>query len=531
MQRGVAVVVVGYPAVPLQAERCRFCISAAHTEEQLEKALAVVVEVGDKLGIRFEKNKDSKLRAEKKNQGLEHAKWLREATLLTQDDLAKHPSQIVAKEWNPEPVAPAAPAAGGLSASALAAVMQVEQRSMRDFRLFDPVGYAKQQIDSVRNAVESTMDVYGFGACGPRGFYGTTIPHLDLEKAIASFLGTKAAILYSSNVVTISSVIPALTQPGDRVILDDEVHLGIKAGLRLCKADIKWIPHGDIDAMERALQEISSESAAKSSHQKKCDERQQRTFIVVEAISQRTGKLAPLPKIISLKQKYGAMLVLDETLSFGTLGVNGRGLTEHFACDTSSVDAIVGSLEHSVANVGAFCAGRESLVEHQRLGGAGYCFSAASPPCSASAAKAVIADLAADSGAQRLERLRANSRKLHDTLRNVLAASSSANYPLKLISDPDSYVQHLRWAGDGALSGENVNFKLFAIDKHCKEKGGVKAQICDPASCSAEAAFGTKMHAPEPGAATLRFCASCEQSDDDIAAVASALAEALSSRA
>jgi 7-keto-8-aminopelargonate synthetase-like enzyme len=514
MQRGVAVVVVGYPAVPLQYERCRFCISAAHTRDQIERAVAVVVEVGEKLGIKFDKTMDPKVRAERTIRESEHAKCLREAPLELREDATIAPQ---AAKWFPEPLTPATLAARGLGASALVAVTKAEQRTTLDFRHFDPLGYAKQSTESMRRAIETTMDTYGFGACGPRGFYGTTIPHLELERGIAKFLGTEAAILYSSGAVTISSVIPALVQPGDRVILDAEVHLGIKAGLRLCKADIKWVPHGDVGAMERTL--LGAVGVANGRRQSQSGERQRRTFFIVEAISQRTGDVAPLPQIIALKEKYGALLVLDETLSFGTLGVHGRGLCEHFGIATRRVDAIVGSLEHAVASVGAFCAGRHGLVDHQRLGGAGYCFSAASPPCSASSAQAVIDELAAAAGATRLEHLRANASKLHAALRKAASAHS-----FELTSDPQSYVQHLRYTG----VARDCNSQLLAVAAHCADESGVRLQVCDPASCSAEAAFGDRIGAPQPGAASIRFCASSEHSDKDIAAVASAMDRALS---
>eukprot|EP00913_Durusdinium_trenchii_P004148 g3843.t1 len=95
-----------------------------------------------------------------------------------------------------------------------------------------------------------------------------------------------------------------------------------------------------------------------------------RTFILTEAERQRTGRVAPLPQLVALKEKYGALLVLDETLSFGVLGNEGRGLCEMMGVSTRQVDAIMGSLEHGVAGVGGFCAGRRGLVDHQRLAGA-----------------------------------------------------------------------------------------------------------------------------------------------------------------
>merc|ERR1712151_925647 len=134
---------------------------------------------------------------------------------------------------------------------------------------------------------------------------------------------------------------------------------------RLCRGEIVWTPHGDIAAVEAAL----SGDGAKGT-------RQGRTFIVAEALYQRTGGIAPLAELIKLKEKYGALLILDETLSFGTLGAHGRGLTEHIGVNISSIDAVIGSLEHAIASVGGFCAGHRALVEHQRLAGSGYCFSA-----------------------------------------------------------------------------------------------------------------------------------------------------------
>ena len=64
-------------------------------------------------------------------------------------------------------------------------------------------------------------------------------PHLELEAALSQRLGTEAAITYSAGVTTVSSVIPALVQPGDRVVVDAEVHLGFRAGLRLTKAEAR----------------------------------------------------------------------------------------------------------------------------------------------------------------------------------------------------------------------------------------------------------------------------------------------------
>lgn len=89
-------------------------------------------------------------------------------------------------------------------------------------RHFDPLGYVRRPLEAAQQATNATVDTYGFGACGPRGFYGTTRPHMSLEADLAKLLGTESAIAYSAGVATASSVLPALVTPTDRVIVDSE---------------------------------------------------------------------------------------------------------------------------------------------------------------------------------------------------------------------------------------------------------------------------------------------------------------------
>jgi len=511
LDQGIAVVVVGYPAVPVLYERVRFCISAAHTRDQLAKVVAQVTEVGRNVGVLFDKNTEKSILESRAVRAAEYAAWLRKAPVQR---FAEADTAECAKSWTPQPLAPPAPQ--GLAAAKLAAALDDAPRGARDFRLFDPLGYSAKPAKASHEAMEATMDHYGFGACGPRGFYGTSRPHLELEAKLASFLKTEAAIAYSAGVATASSVLPALVQPGDRVIIDCEAHLGLRTGLRLCKAEVTWTPHGDLKAIEAALQ-----APPKADKKKKDSADSQRTFIVVEGLNQRTGQLAALPELLALKEKYGALLILEESLSFGVLGTGGGGLCEHFGVETKRVDAIVGSLEHTVAGVGGFCAGRKGLVDHQRLSGAGYCFSASCPPSGCSGAVATITALDTADGAARAEQLRANVARLHKGLQAVAAASNSA---VELVSSPESYVQHLRWCGEAA-KGDSA---LLAVAEGCAAtEGGVRVQVCAAELCSSEAAFGARLGAPKACMPSLRLCASTEHSPEDIAAACATLQKAL----
>lgn len=103
-------------------------------------------------------------------------------------------------------------------------------------------------------------------------------------------------------------------------------------------------------------------------------------FIVAEAIYINTGEMCPLRELVVLRARYKLRLFLDESVTFGTIGNHGRGLTEFLGVEKSEVDLICASLEASVESVGGFCVGSHFIVEHQRLSGLGYCFSASQPP-------------------------------------------------------------------------------------------------------------------------------------------------------
>lgn len=105
-----------------------------------------------------------------------------------------------------------------------------------------------------------------------------------------------------------------------------------------------------------------------------------RRFLVVEGIYMNTGEMCPLRELVQLRSKHKLRLFLDETVSFGAVGKHGRGLTELLGVDKDEVDLISASLEGAVESVGGFCVGSHFIVEHQRLSGLGYCFSASQPP-------------------------------------------------------------------------------------------------------------------------------------------------------
>mmetsp|Transcript_43026 Transcript_43026/g.98923 ORF Transcript_43026/g.98923 Transcript_43026/m.98923 type:complete len:1069 (+) Transcript_43026:116-3322(+) len=512
MERGIAVVVVGYPVVPLLYERARFCISAAHTTKQINDVVDEIVKLGHELGI-IPPTQDPNVVAERRKKDARYSAWLHEAPL----DVGTAPEVA---QWTPEPLVPEFKVEG-LAASLHDAITTIETvKPDADFRKYDLLGYGQTSPEAVKDAIVETMKVYGFGACGPRGFYGGMLPHYDLEAAIAGFLGVHSSIVYSSGVVTASSVLPALVKETDYVIVDEEVHMGMRAGLRLAKSNISWYRQGDVKGIESILISLKEKREKELKKKKRSSDNETRTFIIAEGVSQRTGQLAPLPELCRLKEKYGALIILDESLSIPTLGATGRGLCEHFGVKHEQVDAIMGSLEHGFANVGGFCAGRERLVEHQRLAGAGYCYSAASPPSSSAAVTATLKCIDTADGTSRLERLRTNTAQLHEVLKGAI---SGRGMPLELISDTASPVQLLRWAGTADAEAEE---KLLGLSKACAQ-AGVPLQLCSPSTCKAESSFNKRIGAPQTGRGfSLRAFASASHTGEQIAALGAVLTKA-----
>lgn len=172
------------------------------------------------------------------------------------------------------------------------------------------------------------------------------------------------------------SAIPAFCKKGDVVIADEGVHWGIQNGLQLSRSTIIYFKHNNMESLRNTLEKVTQENK---------QARKLRRYIVVEAVYQNSGKIAPLDEIIKLKEKYRFRVLLDESNSIGVLGSSGRGLTEHCKVPSDKIDIITAAMGHALATEGGFCTGNARVIEHQRLSSSGYVFSASLPPYLASA--------------------------------------------------------------------------------------------------------------------------------------------------
>lgn len=316
---------------------------------------------------------------------------------------------------------------------------------------FDFLGLSRHP--RVKTASKEALEKYGCGSCGPRGFYGTIDQHIFLEEAIATFMGTAEAICYSDSASAVSSAIPAFAKKGDLVLVDEACCEPILTGINLSRSTLQRFKHNDMADLESILQAIADDDVRLRRNAK-----EQRRFIVTEGLFRNTGDLCPLPEILALKERYKYRLILDETLSFGTTGATGKGVTEHFGINIADVEIITISMDTTLASIGGICIGSREIVDHQRLSGAGYCFSASSPPFLSAACTESLKIM--QESPELLQKLRENAVALADGIKTIPGL-------LLRSADNPQPVMHVTLAPELGLTREQEEALVMRIARMC----------------------------------------------------------------
>ena len=205
----------------------------------------------------------------------------------------------------------------------------------------------------------------------------------------------------------------AYSKRNDILFVDEGVHYAIQKGIEASRSNVKWFRHNDIDHLESLLAEQDDFDRKKP---KKA--RTIRRFLIIEGLYLNYGDLCPLERMVELKYQYKFRIFMDESVSFGTIGRTGRGVTEYFNVDRNKIDLISSTLEYAVGSIGGFAVGSSFVVDHQRLSAQGYCFSASLPPLLAAAAIEALNIMEEDSTSL-FTTLMAKSRSLHKKLLNI----------------------------------------------------------------------------------------------------------------
>lgn len=213
----------------------------------------------------------------------------------------------------------------------------------------------------IKEAVKKAVDKYGIGT-GYRTLAGTQVLHIELEKAIAEFKGTEAAVVFSSAYMANAAAIQTIIGKEDIVISDELNHASIIDAVRLSGVKNKFIyKHGNAKDLESKLKEtVELQKTPKS------DGEEPIILIVTDGVFSMDGDLAPVPDIVRLAKEYGALTMVDDAHGEGVLGKGGRGVVDHFGL-TGQVDIEVGSLSKAFSAMGGFIAANKILVGYYKL--------------------------------------------------------------------------------------------------------------------------------------------------------------------
>ncbi|RJR54612.1 MAG: pyridoxal phosphate-dependent aminotransferase family protein [Desulfobacteraceae bacterium] len=272
----------------------------------------------------------------------------------------------------------------------------------------------------VKEAAKRAIEKYGTGCSGSRFLNGTFDIHLQLEAALAEWVGKEAVLLFSTGFQVNQGVIAAVLNRHDHVLMDMCDHASIVDGARLSTAKVVRYRHNDLEELESLLLEIPA-------HKGK--------FIVVDGIFSMEGDLARLPQVALLAGKHHSALMVDDAHGFGVMGKEGSGSVAHFGL-TGEVDFIMGTFSKSLASLGGFIAADKVSIEYLKHQSRAFMFSASMPPSSAAAALAALRIIRREP--ERIEKLWDNARFLREGLQSLGYDTGSSETPIipVYIGDP-----------------------------------------------------------------------------------------------
>ncbi|WEY41852.1 glycine C-acetyltransferase [Paraburkholderia sp. SUR17] len=244
-------------------------------------------------------------------------------------------------------------------------------------------------------AAKEGLDNDGFGMASVRFICGTQTVHKQLESALAAFLQTDDCILYSSCFDANGGLFETLLDESDAVISDELNHASIIDGVRLCKAKRYRYRNNDLADLEAKLREADAAGARFK-------------LIATDGVFSMDGIIANLAGICDLADRYGALVMVDDSHAVGFIGEHGRGTPEH--CGVAGrIDIITGTLGKALGGAsGGYVAARKEIVELLRQRSRPYLFSNTLTPSIAAASLKVLELVQSAEGAQLRERVRAN---------------------------------------------------------------------------------------------------------------------------
>jgi glycine C-acetyltransferase len=304
----------------------------------------------------------------------------------------------------------------------------------------------------VKQAAIEATEKFGIGTAAVRTIIGTTSLHVELEKRLAEFKGTQAALVIQSGFTSNTAVCQSLmTSPEDVLISDELNHASIIDGGRLAKAKKKIYRHSDMKHLKEIL-ELPETRAAR------------RKMLVTDGVFSMDGDIAPLPEITELCEKYDVIIMVDDAHASGVIGRQGRGTVEHFGLK-GRVDIQIGTLSKAFATIGGYAASTAELKGYMQSVARPFLFSSSHPP-------AVIASCIAGldviyNEPERLKKLWDNTKFFKEELKKAGFDTGASQTPITpvMVGDTKKAQQLSQMLFEEGVFALSICFPTVALGK------------------------------------------------------------------
>jgi glycine C-acetyltransferase len=309
------------------------------------------------------------------------------------------------------------------------------------------------------NAAKAVLDERGFGVASVRFICGTQDIHKELEDEVSKFLGTDDTILFSSCFDANGGVFESLFDERDAIISDELNHASIIDGIRLSKAARFRYKNRDMADLERCLEE------AKDARQR---------IIVTDGVFSMDGYLAPLRAICDLAERYGAVVMVDDSHAVGLIGAGGRG-TPELAGVVDKVDIYTGTFGKALGGAaGGYVSGRKEIIEILRQKARPYLFSNSLAPAIVAGSLEAIKIAGSEEGIKLRTQLHNNAKTFRELMTDAGFTLLEGEHPIIPVMLGDA-VLAAKLAK--AMNDNGVYVTAFSFPVVPKEKARIRVQL------------------------------------------------------
>jgi 8-amino-7-oxononanoate synthase len=242
------------------------------------------------------------------------------------------------------------------------------------FANYDYLGLAGHP--AIKNAASAALETFGVGAMASRLVGGERSTHKQFERQLADFIGVEDILTLVSGYLTNVTTIAHIMGSQDAVFIDELSHNSIVSGTKGAAGTTITFRHNDFDHLDHLLKEKRDQF--------------RHVLIVVESLYSMDGDVADLQRLVEIKEKRKAWLLVDEAHSIGVLGQDGRGICEYAGVDPAQVDLIIGTLSKTFASCGGFIGGSKAVIDWLRYTLPGFVFSVGMSPVIVAAAQTAL---------------------------------------------------------------------------------------------------------------------------------------------